>query len=77
MHKKSGFREMKSEHYEHGSDKPHQPKQGGQPENLFGCHDFKNDAADQAYGQGGMSGCKSDQSKIKSQMFSGAFKHDS
>lgn len=76
MHKKGGFHEMKSEHYEHGVDKPRHAKSGGHAENMYGCHDFKSDAMDQAYGQGGMSGCKSDQSKIKSQHFTGAFSSD-
>ena len=76
MHKsKDRWGEMKSEHYEHGTDKPMQSKQGTRPMGLYGCHDFKSDSMDQAYGQAGEMGCKKDQGKIHAQ-FHHAYQDD-
>lgn len=70
MHKsKDRFGEMKSEHYQHGVDKPMKAHEGGRPAGTYGCADFKSDSMDQAYGQAGMEGCKSDERKIHSQHF--------
>lgn len=63
------MREMKSERYEHGTDKPMQSKQGTRPVGMYGCDDFKSDSMDQAYGQAGMDGCKKDMGKIHAQHF--------
>lgn len=63
--------------YKHQEDKPSQPAQGGKAENLRSMKDFKGQAMDQAYGQAGSKGCKSDEAKIKSQFFSGAYTSDS
>lgn len=40
----------------------------GHQESGMGCHEFKGEAMDIAYGQAGMGGCKSDSKKINSQM---------
>ena len=41
---------------------------GGHQESGLGCHDFKGEAMDIAYGQAGEKGSKSDSKKINSQM---------
>lgn len=61
------FSEVKSAHYEHGADKPKVSK-GGHQESGLGCHDFKGEAMDIAYGQAGEKGCKSDSTKFNAQM---------
>jgi hypothetical protein len=53
--------------YENEVEKPKVAK-GGHQESGMGCHDFKKEAMDIAYGQAGMGGCKSDYRKIESQM---------
>lgn len=60
---------MKKEkaHYEHETDAPKMPK-GGRQESGMGCHDFKGEAMDIAYGQSGKNGCKADYKKIEGQM---------
>lgn len=58
--------------YKHGEDKPAFETIGkgtGHQVAMHDCEDFKKDASDQAYGQAGMSGCKSDERKIHSQFF--------
>lgn len=40
----------------------------GRLEKGMGCHEFKGEAMDIAYGQAGQKGCKSDAGKISSQM---------
>ncbi len=61
------MKEMKSAHYEHGTDKPMKRSSAGRPVGLYGCDDFKSDSMDQAYGQAGIAGCKKDMGKIHSQ----------
>lgn len=61
------MKEMKSAHYEHGTDKPMKAHEGGRPKGMYGCDDFKSDSRDQAYGQAGMAGCKADMRKIHTQ----------
>jgi hypothetical protein len=41
--------------------------QEGHMERGMGCHEFKGEAMDIAYGQAGTAGCKSDNKKIMSQ----------
>lgn len=53
--------------YRHEVDKPEQAPQGSMIPGL-GMKDFKKEAMDIAYGQAAESGCKSDESKISSQM---------
>lgn len=53
--------------YENEMEKPQVPKHGHQ-ESGMGCHEFKKQAMDIAYGQSGSSGCKSDHKKIEGQM---------
>jgi hypothetical protein len=53
--------------YEHETDKPAQPK-GGHAESGMGCHEFKGQAMEIAYGQAGKEGCGADYKKIESQM---------
>lgn len=53
--------------YKNEVDEPHVPSHGHQ-ESGMGCHEFKGEAMDIAYGQAGMGGCKSDNKKINSQM---------
>ena len=58
--------------YKNETDAPTHEKIGsgkGHMVKMEDCADYKSDASDQAYGQAGMSGCKSDYSKIKSQFF--------
>jgi hypothetical protein len=57
-------------------DKPQVAPAGKQPMNDHSMNDFKKEASDQAYGQGGKSGCMKDHGKIMSQYFSGAYKND-
>jgi len=63
------MKEMKSAHYEHGTDKPMKAHEGKRPMGMYGCDDFKSDSMDQAYGQAGMDGCKKDMAKIRAQHF--------
>lgn len=53
--------------YENEVEKPSVPSSGSMPSGM-GCADFKGEAMDQAYGQSGDAGCKSDDRKISSQM---------
>lgn len=53
--------------YKNETDKPHVPKHGHQ-EMGMGCHDFKGEAQDIAYGQASEKGCKSDAKKMSAQM---------
>ena len=62
--------------YEHGDDRPREAKGGHKPENMYGCMDFKGEAADQAFGQAGKAGVESDHRKIMAQHFSGAYSDD-
>jgi hypothetical protein len=57
-------------------DKPKEAPKGIKPSNIHPMNDFKKDAMDQAYGQGGKSGCMKDHGKIMGQFFSGAYKDD-
>lgn len=52
--------------YKNEVEKPEQPEEG-RMERGMGMKDFKADADDQAYGQAGSAGCKSDERKISSQ----------
>jgi hypothetical protein len=61
------YKESKGARYEHGEDKPSQPKQGTLEKGM-GCYDFKAEAMDISYGQAGKEGCKADNGKIESQM---------
>jgi len=62
--------------YEHEVDKPSVAPKGKMPSNIHPMNDFKSDCSDQAYGQGGKSGCSKDHGKIMSQFFDGAYKND-
>ena len=62
--------------YKNEEDMPKEPKSGGKVENLYSMRDFKSQAMDTAYGQGGEKGCKSDEAKIRAQHFTGAFSSD-
>lgn len=53
--------------YENEVEKPSVPSEG-RKEKGMGMKDFKGEADPIAYGQAGMSGCKSDERKISSQM---------
>lgn len=53
--------------YENEVEKPKVASHGHQ-ESGMGCHEFKGQAMDIAYGQAGMGGCKSDNGKIMGQM---------
>lgn len=53
--------------YKNETDEPSMPKKGKLDKSL-GCHEFKKEAMDIAYGQAGESGCKSDSGKIMGQM---------
>lgn len=53
--------------YRNEVDRPEQPAQGHMEKGM-GMKEFKGQADDLAYGQAGEAGCKSDQSKIASQM---------
>ena len=58
--------------YKNETDAPTHEKIGsgkGHMVSMHSCKDFKGQASDQSYGQAGMSGCKSDEGKIKSQFF--------
>ena len=61
--------------YENEVEKPSVPKMGKLMKGM-GCHDFKEAADEIAYGQAGMSGCKEDASKIKSQFCISNYKSD-
>ena len=65
MHK--GKQMKNSVHYENEMERPKVPK-GGHQEKGMGCHEFKGEAMDIAYGQAGEGGCKSDSKKIMGQM---------
>jgi hypothetical protein len=54
-------------HSEHMTDMPSNHHMG-HPMSGMGCHEFKGEAMDIAYGQAGKAGCKSDSGKIMSQM---------
>ena len=54
-------------HSEHTTDMPKIPA-GGHQEGGMGCHEFKGEAMDIAYGQAGEAGCKSDEKKFNAQM---------
>lgn len=64
----SGHKGHESGHhmYENEVDKPHVPKHGHQEPGM-GCHDFKGEAMNIAYGQAGEEGCRSDYKKVSSQ----------
>ena len=53
--------------YKNEVEKPEMPTEGHM-ESGMGCHDFKGEGDPIIYGQAGMQGCKSDSSKIMSQM---------
>jgi hypothetical protein len=53
--------------YENEVDKPAVAAHGHQ-EGGMGCHEFKGQAMDIAYGQAGKAGCGSDNKKVMSQM---------
>lgn len=53
--------------YKNEMEEPKVPMHGHQ-ESGMGCHEFKGEAMDIAYGQAGQGGCKSDNKKIMSQM---------
>jgi hypothetical protein len=53
--------------YKNEVDEPAMPAKGHKLSGM-GCHDFKGEAMDIAYGQAGAAGCKSDYRKIESQM---------
>ncbi len=53
--------------YRNEVEEPKMPMEGHM-EHGMGCHEFKGEAMDIAYGQAGMEGCRSDQKKIMSQM---------
>lgn len=57
-------------------DKPAPAPKGKMPSNIHPMNDFKGECSDQAYGQGGKSGCMRDHGKIMSQHFDGAYKND-
>lgn len=61
------MKSMKHASYKNEVDEPHVPAHGHQ-ESGMGCHEFKKEAMDIAYGQAGMAGCKSDSKKIVGQM---------
>ena len=52
--------------YKNEVDEPHMPAQGHM-EHGMGCHEFKDEAMDIAYGQAGTAGCAKDNKKIHSQ----------
>jgi len=53
--------------YENEVEKPHVPMEGHMLHGM-GCHEFKGEADPIAYGQASGPGCKSDNTKIMSQM---------
>lgn len=55
------------QHVKNEVEMPAIPKEGHQ-ESGMGCHDFKEEAQDIAYGQAGEQGCKSDAKKVSAQM---------
>jgi hypothetical protein len=58
--------------YENETDDPRFQTRGdgtGHMVEMMNCADFKKEAADQAYGQCGKSGCEEDYRKIRAQMF--------
>jgi hypothetical protein len=63
----SKYAKESSEMYKNETEKPPAPAQGHQS-GVMGCSDYKSEAQDIAYGQAGKSGCKTDGSKIVSQM---------
>jgi hypothetical protein len=57
-------------HYRNEVSKPKQPKMAGDGY-MYSAKDFKGQAMDTAYGQGGKKGCESDHKKIMAQMAPG------
>lgn len=60
------MKSMKHAMYKNEVDEPAVPSHGHQ-EGGMGCHDFKGEAQDIAYGQAGEQGCKSDSKKMSAQ----------
>lgn len=60
------MKESKSATYKHEVEKPGVPGKGHQEEGM-GCHSFKGQAQEIAYGQAGEQGCKSDAKKMSAQ----------
>jgi len=60
------MKSMKKASYRNEVDEPAVPARG-HPESGMGCHDFKGQAQDIAYGSAGEQGCKSDYKKVSAQ----------
>ena len=60
------MKEHKHAMYKNEVEEPRVPMHGHQ-ESGMGCHDFKGEAQDIAYGQAGEMGCKSDSKKMGAQ----------
>lgn len=61
------MKESKGHMYKHEMDEPMVAPHGHQEAGM-GCHEFKKEAMNIAYGQAGESGCKEDMGKIEGQM---------